>query len=304
MRFDLTDLRLFVHVVEAGSLTAGAARAHMTLASASQRVRGMEETLGGALLQRHPQGVRVTEAGRTLLHHARLVLAQMQRLRGELAEYGEGLRGHVRLLCNSSAIMEHLPAPLAAFLAAHPQLSVDVEERPSADVAQAVRAGLCELGICADQADLQGLTHHFFRDDALMLVLPRAHALASHAGAHTLDALKDARGSIDLVGLAADNPLQAHLSQQAARQGLQLRYRVRVRSFEAVCRMVEQGIAAAVVPRTAALRCAATLAIACLPLSEAWAQRTLVICVKEPQRLAPHAQRLLQHLLAPELNGA
>ena len=52
MRFDLTDLSLFRHVVEAGSITGGAQRAHLALAAASTRIRHMEEALGAALLVR------------------------------------------------------------------------------------------------------------------------------------------------------------------------------------------------------------------------------------------------------------
>jgi len=58
MRFDLTDLSLFRHVVEAGSITHGAERAHLALAAASTRIRNMEDVLGVALLalRRHSYG--------------------------------------------------------------------------------------------------------------------------------------------------------------------------------------------------------------------------------------------------------
>ncbi len=74
MHFDLTDPRLFLHVAEAGSITAGAARSGLALASASARVRGMEEQARVALLERGRRGVQPTPAGQTLLHHARLVM--------------------------------------------------------------------------------------------------------------------------------------------------------------------------------------------------------------------------------------
>ena len=74
MRFDLTDLSLFRHVVEAGSITHGAERAHLALAAASTRIRNMEEALGAPLLIRGRQGVTPTQAGRTLLQHARTIL--------------------------------------------------------------------------------------------------------------------------------------------------------------------------------------------------------------------------------------
>jgi len=70
MRFDLADLRLFLNVVEAGSITHGAERTHLAVAAASTRIRNMEAELGTPLLHRERQGTTPTEAGRTLVHHA------------------------------------------------------------------------------------------------------------------------------------------------------------------------------------------------------------------------------------------
>ncbi len=76
-RFDLIDLQLFVHVAEAGSITHGAVRTNMTLASASERIRAMEDALSAPLLERQRRGVQLTSAGRVLLHHAWVVTQQM-----------------------------------------------------------------------------------------------------------------------------------------------------------------------------------------------------------------------------------
>ena len=81
MRFDFTDLNLFRHIVEAGSITHGAARANLALAAASTRIRKMELAFGAELLVRGRQGVAPTQAGRTLLQHARTILAQTERCR-------------------------------------------------------------------------------------------------------------------------------------------------------------------------------------------------------------------------------
>ncbi|MEJ8855386.1 LysR substrate-binding domain-containing protein [Variovorax robiniae] len=292
MRFDLTDLRLFLNVVEAGSITAGAERTHMTLASASQRVRGMEDTLGTPLLSRHAQGVAPTEAGRTLLHHARVVLQQMAQLHGELGEYGQGLKGHVRVQCNTSAMTEHLPAPLSRFLAEHPRVSVDLEERPSPEIVDALRGGLCDIGIVSDAVDVEGLAHAAFRRDDLVLVVPRGHALARRRRALLADVADG-----DFIGLSAASPLQQHIAQHARRIGRRLNYRVRVGSFEAICGMVEQGIGVGIVPLTAAERCAATMKIRPIRLTDDWAARKLLACVRQVDELSPNARRLLQHLL-------
>src|SRR6476620_5549536 len=131
MRVDLTDLSLFRHVVEAGTITHGAERAHLALAAASTRIRNMEDALGAPLLVRARQGVTPTQAGRTLLQHARTMLAQAERLREDLGAYAGGLAGQVRVLSNTNALTEFLPEALSTFLTAHPNVNVDLEERLS-----------------------------------------------------------------------------------------------------------------------------------------------------------------------------
>lgn len=293
MRFDLTDLRLFRNVVEAGTITGGAERTHMTLASASERVRGMEAELGVALLLRDPRGVEPTEAGRTLLHHARAVLLQMERMHGELGEYGAGLKGHVRLLCNTSALTEHLHEALSSFLALHPRISVDLEERASHDIVEALRSELGDIGIVSDAVDLAGLETFVFREDHLVLVVPRGDALARRRRA----ALREVAGR-EFVGLTGSSPLQELVSHHAKRLGRRLAYRVRVRHLEAVCRMVEQGIGVGIVPQTVAARCARSMKIARIALSDDWAVRNLMVCVRRREDLPSNAQLMLRHLLA------
>lgn len=293
MRFDLVDLRLFVNIVECGTITGGAAQTHMTLASASQRVIGMEEALDTPLLLRAKQGVTPTEAGRTLMHHARLVLEQVERMRGELGEYGAGLQGHVRLLCNTSAMTEHLPDVLSSFLVRHPRVSVDLEEQPSTDIVDAVRAGHCDIGIVSDAVDIEGLRHFVFRRDDLVLVVPRGHALARRRRV-ALSELVDC----EFVGLSEGSPLQALVSLHARRLGRRLSFRVRVRSFEAVCRMVERGVGVGIVPRASADRCAVSMKIGRIAMTDTWAARHLLACVRREEDLPLNARRMLDHLLA------
>ena len=150
MRFDLVDLRLFLFVVEAANITHGATRAGMALASASERIRLMEESLGAPLLERHRRGVRATAAGAALAHHAQLVVQQLERMRGELSEYADGFRARVRLLANTTAAAEFLPAVLAAFLTQHPLIDIELEEHSSREIVRAVAGSLAEIGIAHD----------------------------------------------------------------------------------------------------------------------------------------------------------
>ncbi|WP_308923779.1 LysR substrate-binding domain-containing protein [Janthinobacterium sp. J1-1] len=295
MRFDLVDLQLFVHVVEEGSLTAGAARSHLALASASARVRGMEDALGMALLLRGRRGVAATPAGQTLLHHARLVLQQMDKLRGDLGEFAHGLKGQLRLLCNTSALSEFLPEALGTFLDRHPNLTIDLEERLSYDIVKGVSEGLADMGIVSDSVDLRGLQTFLFRPDRLV-------AIAAADGMHqraigNADAVDFASLlGHDFIGLADDSALQQYLGLHAARLGRPLKMRVRLRSFDAVCRMVASGVGVAVVPQAAARRCQQTMALRCMSLLDPWSVRNLTICVRQFSELPLYARQLIEHL--------
>src|SRR5499427_6240715 len=134
MRFDLVDLSLFRHVIEAGSITHGAERARLALAAASTRIRNMEDALGAPLLTRARQGVTPTQA---------------ERLKEDLGAYAGGAAGQVRVLSNTNALTEFLPEALSAFLAAHPHVSVDLEERLSDEIVGLIAEGVADLGIVA-----------------------------------------------------------------------------------------------------------------------------------------------------------
>lgn len=291
MRFDLADLRLFQHVADAGSLTQGAERAGLALPSASERVKAMEETLGVPLLRRERRGVAPTAAGLALLEHARLMLAQFERMKGELGAHARGLTGRIRVLSNTSAISEHLPASLAAFLAAHPTIDIELEERESPDIVEAIAGGQADIGIVADPPPTPSLETHPFREDRLVLVVPARHPLARVRQLWFTDALDH-----DLVGLNHGSALQAHLARHAARLGKKMRLRVRLTGFDAICRMVEDGAGLAVVPAAAALRSRRSMAIRAVQLLDDWSVRQLRICVRRPMTLPIHARRLLEHL--------
>src|SRR3954470_3964862 len=147
MQFDLVDLRLFMAVADDRSITHGAARVHLALASASARIKAMEESLGVALLKRGRRGVEPTPAGENLLGHARVIVHNVEAMRGDLQAFARGLRASVHLLSNTSGLSEYLPKVLAAFLGEHPHVSIDVEERESADIAHAIATGAADLGL-------------------------------------------------------------------------------------------------------------------------------------------------------------
>ena len=293
MRFDLADLNLFRHVVDAGSITGGAGRSNLALAAASTRIRHMEEALGAELLVRGRQGVVPTPAGRTLLAHARIMLRQAERLREDLSAYAGGLAGQIRVLSNTNALTEFLPEALSSFLAAHPRISVDLEERLSDEIVGLIAEGVADIGIVAATVDASTLATFPFRKDKFVLVVARDHALARRRKIAFAQVLQH-----DFVGLDRSSALQRFLADKAAKRGRPLRLRVQLRSFDSVCRLVECHVGIGIVPETTARRVARTMAIAVVPLTDAWAERELTICVRSLEALPIYAQQLVQHLRA------
>src|ERR1700744_581492 len=173
MRFDLVDLQLFVAVADSRSITGGALQVHLALASASARIKGLEQAFGVALLKRGRRGVELTAAGESLLDHARIVMHEVDAMRGDLAAYASGAKASVHMLANTSVLSEHLPKALAALLREYPDINVDVEERESIDIAAAIAAGAADLGFGAEHALPENVERFVFSEDRLTLVASR-----------------------------------------------------------------------------------------------------------------------------------
>ena len=293
MQFDLTDLRLFVLAADEGSLTRAAARQHLSLAAASARIKALEAQAGLPLLYREARGVRLAPPGEAFLHHARGVLRQVDQLRTDLHEYGGGLRGHLRVFANTTAVTDFMPDILPTFLAANPRVNVDLQEKPNAEIARGVLDGRADIGIVAGAVDTLGLQSIHFSTDRLVLATAQNHPFAGRtriAFADTLDA--------DHVGLQASSTLQTFLAQVTERLGKPLRLRIQLSSFDAMCRMIGAGVGVGIVPESAALRHRAATGLALVELADAWSVRERHVLVRDKERLPAYAQDLIHALTA------
>lgn len=261
MHFDLVDLRLMVRVADANSITKGADLSHMSLPAASTRIKNLEESIGAKLLYRTSQGVTLTPPVRALVQHARVVLGQIEHLRSDPQGYAAGIKGHLRVLANTTAL-EYLPLVLRSYLLRHPDVNIDLRERLSHDIVRAVSEGQTDLGIVAGQVATDNLEVIPYRSDRLVLVIPQAHPLA---GASAIDFANTL--GYDHVGLPESSAIHGFLARVCAQSNRQLKLRIQVGNFEAACRMIEVAVGVAIVPESVARRHALTMDIAIVPLS-------------------------------------
>lgn len=290
--FDLTDMQLIVNIGDASSLTRGAEKSHLSLPAASNRVKNLEDHFGTRLFHRNSQGVTLTPSGEAFLRHARLVLRQIDHLRGDIHEYARGIKGQVRMLANTTAMTEFMPAVLSRFLASHPDVTVELRERLSYLVIKAVSEGSADIGIVAGKPASSELEYIPYREDRLVLVAPVDHPLSELTEIAFSDTL-----AYEYVGLSEWSAIHAFLIQAADKLGYPFRFRVEVGSFEAVCRMIEAGVGIGVVPELVAKRYAQRLNIKIVRLSDEWSERKLQICVRNLQQLPTFTKDLVNMLI-------
>lgn len=290
--FDLVDLKLFVKVAEAGNLTRGAESVFLSLPAASIRIKNLEESFGAKLLNRTGRGVSLTVPGEIFVKHARLLLQQVDRLRGDMQPLSSGVHGHVRVFANTTATSEFLPSVLGQFLASHGSVSIDLQERLSSEVVRAVHEGIAEIGVYSANVRADGLETLPYKHDRLVLATPYGHPLAESTFVNFRDALE-----YDFVGLDSRSAIHGFLQQEVSQLGLGMRLRIQVGSFDGMCRMIEAQVGIGVLPELAARRHARVSQIKIVQLVDTWASRELRICVRKMSELPAFAIELINYIV-------
>jgi DNA-binding transcriptional LysR family regulator len=290
-RIDLTTLRLFIAICEERNLTRAAAREGIAASAVSKRMNDFEIAFGVNLFTRMSKGMALTAAGEALLHHARVTLLNVEKIATELGEYSRGIRGHVRMLANLSAIVQFLPEDLSRFFDAHQALRIDLQERPSGEVVRGIEEGLAEIGICSSEIETRGCDTFHYRYDNLVLVTRDDHPLAAQESLSFADTL-----DFDHVGLHAASSIYLRSQYAAAQAGKSIRLRIHVPGFDAVCRMVQANMGIGMIPDRAFDVVGAGMGLRAIRLRDKWARRQLKIVVRNPRALSGTGRLVFEHL--------
>lgn len=295
MHFDLIDLRLFIHVAEAESLTGGASRACLSTAAASTRIKTLENQLGSRLFYRERKGVQLTPAGNQLLRHARTILRQVEHVKSEFSGLTNDGIGHLRIFANTTAVTEFMPEVLSQFLAERPGITIDLEERMTRDIVRGVQEGAADLGVVAGFIASKDLEVIPFSYDRLVIVTPLGHPLAAHSHVTFEQTL-----AYQHVSLHEGSTLLQFLQDQVNALDRTLPLRIKVFGFESACRMIEAGVGIGILPKSTALRYQSTQKLALVELGEDWAQRQRSMIIRELEALPSFGQDLVQAIAAHE----
>lgn len=290
-RVDLVSLSLFSLVARSGSISKGAGLASLAVGAASKRLSDLEAAVGAVLLERHSRGVTLTAAGQVLQRHAQKILSDVDLMAADLSDYAAGLTGVVRLWANTSAVTQFLPGQISSFVKTHPGIRIELEEEDSQEIVLAVLNGRADLGIFADRTPALGLDVVSYRHDRLVLVVPRGHPLARRRAIRLEQAI-----AYDFVTLSKATSLAKRLQSETELLGRTLKNRIQVRSFDAMCQMVAAGMGVAVLPGAAVQPLLHSMKLCRIELDEAWADRSLLIGLRDASATPRHVRVLIDHL--------
>ena len=286
LHLDLRSLRLFTIAAEEGSLTIAADRVHLTISAASKRISALEQVVGSALFFRHAHGLSLTHAGKALHIRGRQLLGLLDTMIGELEDTKSAAKS-ISVWANTSAILQFLPADLAAFSQTSPDVLLKIEEQSTEAIVRAVSERRADIGVCCEHVLARDLDRFEYKHDKLVLIVPGDHPLATRR-AMSFDQALD----YDFIGLFEGSYLINSLSSAASGFGRSLKTRFQVRSFEGVCQMVAAGLGVSVLPLAAAEAQLRTNNIKAIPLTDCWADRTMWVVVRDVTELSAPAKAL------------
>lgn len=245
---DVRRLRVLKEVAVQGSFSAAAESLAYTQSAVSQQIAALEREAGARLLERHPRGVRLTDAGRALVAHAEVILSRLADAEAELDAIA-GLRGgRLRLVSFPTAGATILPAAIARFREQAPGVELSLEPREPAEGLACLHAGDCDIAVTIraphmDAADDGTIRRHLL-DDPMFVCLPAGHALAT---APSLG-LADLANEPWLVGSTGRCPDTAVLLRACQGAGFEPRIGFHSDDYLAMQGFVAAGVGVALIP--------------------------------------------------------
>jgi DNA-binding transcriptional LysR family regulator len=177
----LEELRLFLTVVEEGSLRRAAERAHISQSAVTRQMQLLEHDLGGRILERTSTGVRLTTGGYTLAQKAKLLLDEYDSTMGDVRRLVRGEDNQLRIGYLASAGQQYLGEPISAVRRLHPKVKMKMIDLTPGEVISTLRRGEIDLALTYLGMDLLSRDFYTRKIDNVpsVAVLPIHHRLAS-----------------------------------------------------------------------------------------------------------------------------
>ena len=247
---DLTRLRLLAKVAEHGSMTAAAEALSYTPSAVSQQIRRLEAEVGQPLVQRHPRGVELTDAGEAVVEHALAIERQLEALRNRLDDIAGLDAGTLRMGSFPTAGSSLLPLAVTEFRRRAPGVALFVESARLAQLRDLLERRRIELAILWDydwsRIDDTGLHLRPIMDDPTAIVVASEHPLSERASVNFADLSDQA-----WVIRKDEHPLAEVLARAGRAAGFDPHVAFKANDYQELQAMVAVGLGIAIAPRLA-----------------------------------------------------
>ena len=180
MEMELRHLRYFLAVAEELNFTRAARRLHIAQPPLTQQIKALEAELGVTLIDRSTYHIRLTQAGKVFAAEITRILGDVRNAVLIAKRAARSVTGQVRVgLTESASFNPLVTASFRRFRSALPDVEVSLEERPSTDLAVALREGRIDVAFVRPPLkSVDGLTLHVLQEEDMLAAVPNSHPLA------------------------------------------------------------------------------------------------------------------------------
>lgn len=292
----ISYLQVYCDIIDTRSFSKAAARNFISQPAVSQQVKALEEHFHQKLIERSPQGIYPTEAGRLFFQGAREILERYHNLERQMMDLSQTVAGTIRVATVYSVGLHDLPPYIKRFIQSFPQARIHVEYSRTNKIYEAVRQNQVDIGIVAYPQEGRQLGVIPLPSDELMVVVSPNHPLA-HAGQPV--ELKQLQ-QIHFVAFEPDIPTRKATDRVLHDQGVEVEVIQEFDNVETIKRSVEAEVGVSIIPRRCASLEVKAGSLVALPIADMRLERPIGVIYKRGKTFSNTLQKFIGVLTGRE----
>jgi len=286
-------LALFHAVAQAGGITRGAERLHVSQPAVSKQIKELEDALGIRLLERLPRGSRLTDGGKLLAQYVQRMAVVEEETARAIEEFRGLKRGRLAVGASTTIGAYLLPQVFGVFHRQHPDIELQLEIANTETIQNQLIEGSIEIGLTEGLMEAEHLDSEVFHEDELVAIAPRGHPLLKQKQVTARELCRE-----PFILREAGSGTRAVVERALGKRGMTVKPVLSLASPEAIKRAVIAGVGIAIVSRLA-IGCELQMgSLAVIPVKDLVIRRPLHLQKLQSKNPSPAVSQFLKLLHA------